>query len=109
MTPVVATFHTQCYVHKKWGKAARTYLKFGEHNGEANTRNNWDDLPGSDAYIDEVYYPSWDFDFDEQFGEEDFEEEEEKEVLKAKAWLLSRNVNIFIISLPRQMAIPPAP
>ena len=30
MTPVVATFHTQCYVHKKWGKAARTYLKFGE-------------------------------------------------------------------------------
>lgn len=30
MTPVVATFHTQCYRHKKWGHAARTYLKFGE-------------------------------------------------------------------------------
>ncbi len=30
MTPVVATFHTKCYVHKKWGKFARTYLKFGE-------------------------------------------------------------------------------
>ncbi len=29
-TPVVATFHTQCYVHKKWGKFARAYLKFGE-------------------------------------------------------------------------------
>ncbi len=30
MTPVVATFHTQCYVHKKWGDFARIYLKFGE-------------------------------------------------------------------------------
>ncbi len=30
MTPVIATFHTQCYVHRKWGKVARAYLKFGE-------------------------------------------------------------------------------
>jgi glycosyltransferase involved in cell wall biosynthesis len=29
-TPVVATFHTQCYHHQKWGSAARLYLKFGE-------------------------------------------------------------------------------
>lgn len=28
--PVVATFHTQCYYHKKWGGFARLYLKFGE-------------------------------------------------------------------------------
>jgi glycosyltransferase involved in cell wall biosynthesis len=30
LTPVVATFHTQCYIHKKWGGFAKTYLKFGE-------------------------------------------------------------------------------
>lgn len=29
-TPVVATFHTRCYYHKKWGELARLYLKFGE-------------------------------------------------------------------------------
>jgi glycosyltransferase involved in cell wall biosynthesis len=29
-TPVVATFHTQCYFHKKWNRFARVYLKFGE-------------------------------------------------------------------------------
>lgn len=29
-TPVVATFHTQCYYHKKWGDFAKAYLKFGE-------------------------------------------------------------------------------
>ncbi len=29
-TPIVATFHTQCYMHKKWGKLAKAYLKFGE-------------------------------------------------------------------------------
>lgn len=29
-TPVVATFHTQCYQHQKWGWFAKTYLKFGE-------------------------------------------------------------------------------
>jgi len=29
-TPIIATFHTQCYYHKKWGFFARTYLKFGE-------------------------------------------------------------------------------
>ena len=29
-TPVVATFHMQCYHHQKWGRAARLYLKFGE-------------------------------------------------------------------------------
>jgi len=28
--PVVATFHTQCYHHKKWGNLAKYYLKFGE-------------------------------------------------------------------------------
>ncbi|PIR14016.1 glycosyl transferase family 1 [Candidatus Falkowbacteria bacterium CG11_big_fil_rev_8_21_14_0_20_39_10] len=28
--PVIATFHTQCYYHKKWGVIARAYLKFGE-------------------------------------------------------------------------------
>jgi glycosyltransferase involved in cell wall biosynthesis len=30
-TPVVATFHTQCYIHKKWGSFAKAYLKFGEY------------------------------------------------------------------------------
>jgi len=30
-TPVVATFHTQCYFHKKWNTFARLYLKFGEY------------------------------------------------------------------------------
>jgi glycosyltransferase involved in cell wall biosynthesis len=29
-TPVVATFHTQCYLHQKWGGLAQAYLKFGE-------------------------------------------------------------------------------
>ncbi len=29
-TPIVATFHTQCYTHKKWGGFARRYLRFGE-------------------------------------------------------------------------------
>lgn len=29
-TPVVATFHTQCYHHQKWSWFARWYLKFGE-------------------------------------------------------------------------------
>lgn len=29
-TPVVATFHTQCYKHQKWGLLAKMYLKFGE-------------------------------------------------------------------------------
>lgn len=29
-TPVVATFHTQCYLHQKWSGFARAYLKFGE-------------------------------------------------------------------------------
>ncbi|MFH0853870.1 MAG: glycosyltransferase family 4 protein [bacterium] len=28
--PIVATFHTKCYLHKKWGIFARFYLKFGE-------------------------------------------------------------------------------
>lgn len=28
--PIVATFHTRCYQHQKWGFFARTYLKFGE-------------------------------------------------------------------------------
>lgn len=28
--PVIATFHTKCYEHKKWGFFARLYLKFGE-------------------------------------------------------------------------------
>lgn len=31
-TPVIATFHTQCYFHKKWGKAARIMLRFGEES-----------------------------------------------------------------------------
>lgn len=30
-TPIVGTFHSQCYYHKKWNFAARTYLKFGEY------------------------------------------------------------------------------
>ena len=29
-TPVIATFHAQCYYHQKWGSFARAYLKFGE-------------------------------------------------------------------------------
>lgn len=29
-TPIVATFHSQCYFHKKWGSFAKMYLKFGE-------------------------------------------------------------------------------
>jgi glycosyltransferase involved in cell wall biosynthesis len=29
-TPVVATFHTQCYMHQKWSNLARLYLRFGE-------------------------------------------------------------------------------
>jgi len=29
-TPVVATFHTQCYYHKKWGVLAKMSLKMGE-------------------------------------------------------------------------------
>lgn len=29
-TPVVATFHTLCYLHKKWGSFARFSLKLGE-------------------------------------------------------------------------------
>ncbi|MFA6393751.1 MAG: glycosyltransferase family 4 protein [Patescibacteria group bacterium] len=29
-TPVIATFHTRCYFHKKWGSFAKWYLKFGE-------------------------------------------------------------------------------
>jgi glycosyltransferase involved in cell wall biosynthesis len=28
--PVVATFHSQCYKHQKWGIFAKLYLKFGE-------------------------------------------------------------------------------
>ncbi|MFH1233839.1 MAG: glycosyltransferase family 4 protein [Patescibacteria group bacterium] len=28
--PVVATFHTRCYEHQKWGSLAKLYLKFGE-------------------------------------------------------------------------------
>jgi glycosyltransferase involved in cell wall biosynthesis len=28
--PIVATFHTRCYFHQKWGFFARAYLKFGE-------------------------------------------------------------------------------
>lgn len=28
--PVVATFHSKCYTHQKWGFIARAYLKFGE-------------------------------------------------------------------------------
>ncbi len=29
-TPVISTFHSQCYLHKKWGVFARLYLKSGE-------------------------------------------------------------------------------
>jgi glycosyltransferase involved in cell wall biosynthesis len=29
-TPIVATFHSQCYLHKKWGFFAKSYLKLGE-------------------------------------------------------------------------------
>jgi glycosyltransferase involved in cell wall biosynthesis len=29
-TPVIATFHAQCYYHQKWGYFARAYLKFSE-------------------------------------------------------------------------------
>ena len=28
--PVIFTFHTKCYEHKKWGLIAKVYLKFGE-------------------------------------------------------------------------------
>lgn len=28
--PIIATFHTQCYHHGKWGGFAKAYLKFGE-------------------------------------------------------------------------------
>ena len=30
-TKIIATFHTQCYYHQKWGLFARLYLKFGEY------------------------------------------------------------------------------
>lgn len=30
-TPVISTFHTQCYFHKKWSMFAKAYLKFGEY------------------------------------------------------------------------------
>ncbi|MFH0856975.1 MAG: glycosyltransferase family 4 protein, partial [bacterium] len=29
-TAVLATFHSRCYLHKKWGFFAKAYLKFGE-------------------------------------------------------------------------------
>ncbi|MFH1029960.1 MAG: glycosyltransferase family 4 protein [bacterium] len=29
-TPIVATFHTKCYMHAKWGFFSKIYLKFGE-------------------------------------------------------------------------------
>lgn len=29
-TPVIATYHAQCYTHQKWSAPAKTYLKFGE-------------------------------------------------------------------------------
>jgi len=29
-TTIISTFHTKCYLHKKWGILARTYLKLGE-------------------------------------------------------------------------------
>jgi glycosyltransferase involved in cell wall biosynthesis len=29
-TPIVATFHTKCYEHQKWGLLAKLYLHFGE-------------------------------------------------------------------------------
>jgi len=32
-TPIIFTFHCQDYYHKKWGKFARAYLKFGEKIG----------------------------------------------------------------------------
>ena len=28
--PIIFTFHTKCYTHKKWGIIAKAYLKFGE-------------------------------------------------------------------------------
>lgn len=28
--PIVSTFHTRCYMHKKWGFFAKSYLRFGE-------------------------------------------------------------------------------
>jgi len=28
--PIIFTFHTKCYEHKKWGGLAKMYLKFGE-------------------------------------------------------------------------------
>ncbi|MBU0647131.1 glycosyltransferase family 4 protein [Patescibacteria group bacterium] len=30
--PVVATFHTKCYEHQKWGKFAKLFLMLGERN-----------------------------------------------------------------------------
>ncbi|PIT94769.1 glycosyl transferase family 1 [Candidatus Falkowbacteria bacterium CG10_big_fil_rev_8_21_14_0_10_39_9] len=30
-TPVVATFHSQCYHNQKWGLFAKNYLRFGEY------------------------------------------------------------------------------
>jgi glycosyltransferase involved in cell wall biosynthesis len=30
-TPIISTFHSQCYQHHKWGRIARTALKFGEY------------------------------------------------------------------------------
>lgn len=32
-TPIIFTFHCQDYYHKKWGRLARVYLKFGERVG----------------------------------------------------------------------------
>lgn len=29
-TPIIATFHSKCYLHRKWGMAARIYLRIGE-------------------------------------------------------------------------------
>lgn len=29
-TPIAFTFHSKCYLHKKWGLFARTYLRFSE-------------------------------------------------------------------------------
>ncbi len=31
--PVIFTFHTKCYTHKKWGLIAKAYLRFGELSG----------------------------------------------------------------------------
>lgn len=31
-TPVIATFHTQCYFHQKWNWLAKIFLKFGEYS-----------------------------------------------------------------------------